>query len=228
MVTIWGRRNSINVQKVMWTVGELGIDYERHNIGGSFGGLDAADYLKMNPMGLVPTVRDGDTVIFESNAIVRYLAARYGAGSLWSEDPAQRAGADQWMEWSANVLNPALTAVFWAIARTPRAKQDLPALKPAIEKLGRTFGVLDRELGTGAQIGGAEPTFGDIPLGAMAWRYLALPIDRPALPNIERWKAGLAERPAYREHIMIPFGTCQEEWTELERKHAEGARSKVS
>ncbi len=218
MLTIWGRRNSTNVQKVMWTVGELGLDHEHRNVGGSFGGTDTAEYRAMNPMGLVPTVRDGDIAIFESNAIVRYLAARYGVGTLWPEDPAERARADQWMEWAQTVIGPPITAVFWGIARTPEAKQDMEALKPAIDKLGRLLAIADERLGEAAFLGGERLTFGDVPLGTTAYRYFTLPIERPSLPNLERWYEALTGREAYRTHVMIPFGASLEEWQALEAK----------
>lgn len=220
MLTVLGRRNSLNVQKVMWAVGELGLEHRHRNVGGSFGGNDTPDYLRMNPMGLVPTIEDDGAVMWESNAVVRYLAARYGAGSLWPQDPVERARADQWMEWAQTTIGPPITAVFWGIARTPRAQQKLDALTPSIERLGQVLAVADAHLGQSAFLGGDRFTFGDIPLGTMMFRYFTLAIDRPSLPALERWYARLAERAAYREHVMIPFGTCLEEWEELEAKLA--------
>src|SRR5690606_22701182 len=119
MLTVWGRTNSINVQKVMWTVGELGLEHERIDAGGAFGGLDTAEYGRMNPNRRIPVLQDGELGLWESNAIVRYLAARYGAGTLWAEDPAQRSEADRWMDWMVTTLLPDMTVVFWQLVRTP-------------------------------------------------------------------------------------------------------------
>ena len=99
MLEIWGRRNASNVIPVMWAIGELDIPYLRHDVGGSFGGLDTAEYLAMNPNGRIPTITDDGCILWESNAIIRYLSAKYGEGSLWNPDPAIRSSADRWMEW---------------------------------------------------------------------------------------------------------------------------------
>lgn len=129
MLTIWGRRSSFNVQKVLWLAGELGLAYEHVPAGGQFGLLDTPDFLRMNPHGRVPLLRDGDTVVWESHAILRYLAARHGAEAFWPADPARRARADGWMDWAQTALQPAfLSGVFWGYYRTPEAQRDLPAI----------------------------------------------------------------------------------------------------
>ena len=115
MLNIWGRNNSINVQKVMWTVGELGLEHHRIDAGGRFGGLDTPEFDALNPNRLVPAIEDDGVVVWESNTIVRYLAARYGADSLWPADPARRAQADKWMDWMITSLLPDMTVVFWGL-----------------------------------------------------------------------------------------------------------------
>ena len=105
MIEIWGRRNSSNVIPVMWAVAETGLAYRRHDVGGSFGGLDSPDYRAMNPNGLVPTLTDDGFVVWESIAIIRYIAAKYSAGNLWHADPARRSLADRWMEWAKSIMS---------------------------------------------------------------------------------------------------------------------------
>ncbi|MEI9992892.1 MAG: glutathione S-transferase [Rhizomicrobium sp.] len=206
MLRIWGRRNSINVQKVLWTVGELGLAHEHVPAGGSFGLLDTEEFGALNPNRRVPVIDDGGTVIWESHAIVRYLAAKYGAGALWPDDPAIRAHADQWTDWTLADLQPAfMNGVFWGFYRTPEDQRNWPAIRKAIARCAILFRLLDRHLETGAFVAGETFTFGDIPAAAQLYRYFELEIDRPALPHVEAWYERLKARPAYREHVMIPF-----------------------
>ena len=216
MLTIWGRRNSSNVQKVMWTVGELGLDHQHHNVGGSFGGTDKPEYRVMNPTGLVPTLQDGEFVLWESNAIIRHLAATRGSGGFWPEDPAMRAKADQWFEWGQTAVVPEVMAIFFATVRTKRAEQNLETVKTIARSVGEKLRIADDILSNRAFLNGSDLTFADIPLGMVIYRYYTLDIERPALPNLEAWYARLQERPAYQTHIMLEFGTCLEEWLEQE------------
>lgn len=218
MLTVWGRPNSSNVQKVMWTIGQLGLDHEHHNVGGSFGGNDAPGYRAMNPTGLVPTLKDGDLVLWESNAIVRYLSATYAAGTFWPTGPADRALADQWFEWGQTAIIPDVMAIFFAIVRTKRADQDLAAVKPVAARVGEKLRLADDKLSGQDFMGGAALGLADIPLGMVIYRYFTLEIKRPALPNLEAWYGRLQDHPAYRTHIMLDFGTCLEEWLEREAK----------
>ncbi|MGH6898014.1 MAG: glutathione S-transferase family protein [Geminicoccaceae bacterium] len=205
MLRVWGRNNSINVQKVMWAVGELGLEHERIEAGGAFGGLDTPAYGRLNPNRRVPTVEDGEVVVWESNACVRYLAARYGAGTLWPEDPAQRAVADMWMEWQQTTLLADMTVVFWGLIRTPEDQRDDAAIQAAAKRLGSLWPMLDDRLATRRFVAGDAFTMGDIPVGAACYRYYGLPIERPDLPNVEAWYGRLAERAPFREHVMIPI-----------------------
>lgn len=206
MVKIWGRRNSINVQKAMWAVGELGIAHERIDAGGPFGGLDSDTFGEMNPNRRVPVIDDGGTVVWESHAIVRYLAAKYGAGSLWPEDAGARARSDMWMEWTTADLQPAfIGGVFWNFYRTPEAQRNWNVIRQGIARSAILFRMLDRHLENRAFIAGETLTIGDIAAGAQLYRYFELEIDRPDMPNVEAWYARLKDRPAYREHVMVPF-----------------------
>jgi len=206
MLKIWGRRNSINVQKVLWAVGELGLAHEHIAAGGSFGLLDSEEFGALNPNRRVPVIEDDGTVIWESHAILRYLAAKYGAGSLWPEDPGLRAQADQWTDWTLADLQPAfMHGVFWGFYRTPEDLRNWPAIRKAIARCAILFRLLDRHLETRNFVGGAAFSFGDIPAATQLFRYFELEIDRPALPRVEDWYERLKARPAYREHVMIPF-----------------------
>jgi len=205
MLRIWGRTNSINVQKVMWAVGELGRAHQRIDAGGAFGGLDSAEYGAMNPNRKVPTIDDDGVVLWESNACVRYLAARYGAGSLWAEDPAERARADRWMDWQAATLLPDMGVVFWGLIRTPAEQRNHAAIEAAASRMHDLFRILDQHLAGRDFVTGSRFTMGDIPVGAACYRYHELPIERPRLPALQAWYERLKQRAPYREHVMIPL-----------------------
>jgi len=206
MLKIWGRKNSINVQKVMWVVGELGIAHERVDAGGSFGGLNEPAFVAMNPMKRVPVIDDGGTIIWESHAIIRYLCAQYGKGRLWSEDAVQRSASDIWMEWTQTSLQPRfINGVFWAFYRTPEEQRDWPAIRQNIQITADLLRILDRHLAGRSFVGGDALTIGDIPPGAQLYRYFQLEIERPSMPNVEAWYERLCSRPAHREHVMVPF-----------------------
>jgi glutathione S-transferase len=205
MLTVWGRTNSINVQKVAWTVAEVGVAHERVDAGGAFGGLDTEAYGAMNPNRKVPTIRDGETVVWESNACVRYLAAMYGTGKLWLEDPGVRARADMWMDWQVSTLQPDMTVIFWTLIRTPPPKRDMAAVVAAAERIGAAWRILDAALGDRPFVVGERLTIGDIPVGCHYWRYRNLEVAKPPLPHLEAWFDRLQARESYRRHVMLPL-----------------------
>jgi len=205
MLKVWGRRNSINVQKVMWAIGELGLAHEHIDAGGSFGGLDTDEYGAMNPNRRVPVIDDDGTVVWESHAIVRYLAAKYGAGSLWPEDAGIRARSDMWTDWVLADLQAAFIGLFWNLYRTPEDQRNWNLIRQGIARSAILFQLLDRHLAEHAFIAGDALTIGDIPAGAQLYRYFELEIDRPSLPNVEAWYARLQEREPYRTHVMVSF-----------------------
>ena len=211
MLTVYGRKSSFNVQKVMWLVGELNIAHRHIEAGGAFGGLDAPAFRAMNPHGRVPVVVDGTTVVWESHAILRYLAARYGRGPFWSDDPAERSQWDPWMDWAHTRLQPDfVTGVFWGFYRTPQAQRNMPAVEENIRRCAEHFELLDAILADRLFLLGDRLTLADIPAGTHLYRYFGIDIARPHLPNVERWYATLQERPAYRAHVMVPFGELYE------------------
>lgn len=204
MLRVFGRRSSFNVQKVLWLVDELQIEHEHIPAGGDHGDLDG-QILAMNPNGLVPVIDDGGTVVWESHAILRYLAARYGSERLWPADPGERSKADRWLDWARALQEDFLNGVFWGFYRTPDAERDWPAIRRAIARSGEGYGVLDRQLEGRAYILGEALSLADIPAGALLYRYFGLEIDRPELPNVEAWYERLKARPAYQRRVMIPF-----------------------
>lgn len=207
MLRIWGRRNSINVQKVIWTVGELGLAHEHIDAGGSFGGLDTEEFGAMNPNRRVPVINDDGVVVWESHAIVRYLAAKYGDGILWPKDAGLRARSDMWMDWVATDLQPAFIGLFWNFYRTPEPQRNWNAIRQGIARSAVLFRLLDRQLGH--SIASDALTIGDIPAATQLYRYFNLDIDRPSLPNVEAWYARLQERETYRNHVMVPFNDLE-------------------
>jgi glutathione S-transferase len=206
MIKVWGRRNSSNVQKVMWAIGELGLAHERVDIGGPFGGNRDTAYLAMNPNGLIPTIQDGDLTLWESNAILRYLAGAYGVGTLQPADPRAAATCGQWMDWQLSVVSPAITPAFLGLIRTPPEQRDSAAIAASQAKTIEAMTMLDRRLGVSRHVAGDGFTMADIPLGIMTYRYWQLVPQHPAHANLARWYAEIAARPAFAAHVSsIPL-----------------------
>ena len=193
---IWGRMTSINVKKVIWTAQELGLDFERHEAGGVHGVVKTPGYMALNPNSQVPTLEDGDYVLWESNVITRYLSAKYSMGHLYPEHLKERFDAERWMEWQQTLVNPASRNGFWHLIRLPADQRD-PALvaqsNAAVEPL---MALLDAHLANRSFMVGERFTMADIPLGCEVQRWLGLPQARVKRPNIERWFASLLARPA--------------------------------
>lgn len=205
MLKIWGRKNSINVQKVLWCCGELKLDYERIDAGMEFGVNNTPEYLAMNPNGLVPTINHHGFVLWESHAILRYLCGTHGLNTLWPGTPRAFADADRWMDWYHTTLWPNLRPVFWNLVRVPPEKRDMALVTDSAKKLAGSMGILDAHLAGSPYAGGKYFTMGDIPLGVAAYRWLNLdlPIERPAHRNLTAWYQRLCERPAFKQHCML-------------------------
>jgi glutathione S-transferase len=199
MLKIWGRISSVNVQKVVWTADEIGLAYERLDAGGAFGVVQSPQYKAMNPNSLVPVIEDEGFVLWESNAIARYLAAKHAARGLWPEDVRRRADVDRWMDWQATTFTPAMRDAFWQLVRTPAEKRDAAALAKSIAESEKAAAVLDRHLEGRAYVCGDDFTLADLVNGCAAHRWLALPCEKAARPHIERWYATLRTRPASRQ-----------------------------
>ena len=204
-IHVLGRTSSVNVQKVMWCAAELGLEVDRHDYGGAFGGNDTADYLAKNPNGKIPVLIDGDHVMWESNAIVRYLVDQYDDGA-WQPVTAQARGiASQWMDWALGELQAPMTVIFWTLIRTAPEDRDPDALAAAITEGGRLLVMLDNHLANRKFVAGETPSCGDIPIGCFVNRWFQMDIDRPDLKNLARWYDSLCQRPAYKEHVMVPL-----------------------
>lgn len=206
MLKVWGRKTSINVQKVMFAVGELGLEHQRFDFGGQFGGLDTPEYGLLNPNRLVPTIEDKGLVLWESNAIIRHLAQRYGRGTLSPADELTFARADSWMDWSlTTIYNDVITTCFLQLIRTPARERNLGLVEAAARRAGEKLGILNQQLNGRSFIVGETLSIADVAVGTLMYRYFNLPITRPPLPNVEAWYGRLARRPAYQQHVMIEF-----------------------
>jgi glutathione S-transferase len=202
MLKIWGRNTSSNVQKVMWAVGELKLAHERIDIGGPFGKNKEPAYLAMNPNGLVPTLEDADGfLLWESNAIMRYLAAQHAPNALEPADLKARARAHQWMDWQLSVSNPAMTPVFWGLIRTPPEKRDQAAIAAGKAKSIEAMAIFDAHLARHAYAAGDAFSYGDIPNGIITYRFRQLVPERPAMPHLDRWYDQVSARPAFQQHV---------------------------
>jgi glutathione S-transferase len=206
MLKIWGRKTSINVQKVMFAVGELGLPFERLDYGGPYGKLDTPEYGLLNPNRLVPTIDDNGFVLWESNAIVRHLAQRYGRGTLSPADEMTFAKADSWMDWSlTTIYGDIIGTCFLQLVRTPARERDVRGVEAAARRAGEKLKILDQQLTGRHFITGDTVTIADVAVGTLMYRYFTLPIERPALPNVKAWYDRLAGRPAYATHVMIDY-----------------------
>lgn len=204
-IKLWGVPKSINVQKVLWALEELDLPYERIDAGGAFGRNKDADYLTLNPNGLIPTLQDDGAVVWESNAVVRYLFNRYGKAPLQPTDAVARAHADQWTDWKSSTFWPPTRVLLVQLVRTAEDKRDENAIKVAKEQTFAAAKILDAQLGKHPYVAGEQFTWGDIPVAAAAHRYVNLPIERPALQNLDAWYARIRERAGFKKWIDSPL-----------------------
>lgn len=206
-LTIWGRKTSSNVQALMWCIGELGLDYQRHDIGHNFGGNDTAHFLTMNPNGTVPVLQDGtEGTLWETGAILRYLSARYAPVSFWPSGPLRRAEIDKWAEWAKiNVTLGFTGPIFWRVVRTAPSRRDPKAISAAIAALTRILAIAETQLKQHAFLAGEDFSLADIQFGHVLHRYFDIDIDRPDLPCLAFYYEALTKRPAFREHVMVSY-----------------------
>jgi glutathione S-transferase len=201
MLRIWGRVNSINVQKVMWAVTELKVPHERVDAGMQFGVVNTPEYRKLNPNGRVPTIEYDGFVLWESNVIVRYLYAKHGPRRTLEEGYA----AEKWMDWATSTVAAPITTIFWQLIRTPAEKRDMAAVDAALKQASDVFKIADDALAAQPYLSGRDFGMGDIPFGCFCYRWHALPVERPAHPNLLRYYERLKARPAYQKHVMLPL-----------------------
>lgn len=205
MLTIWGRLSSINVQKVVWAAGEVGQPFERIDAGGTFGGLDTPEFQAMNPNRQIPVLRDGEYTMWESSSILRYLAARYAAGVLWEEGPARRALADRWIDWMQSELQPALAPVLWGVVRKVPAFTDPKVIAEGIARAETLIAILEAQLSERPFLGGERFGMADIAVGCGAHRWLNMPVERIARPQVQRWYETIFARPAAQVALPLPI-----------------------
>ncbi|WP_428483155.1 glutathione S-transferase family protein [Rhodopila sp.] len=192
--------------KVLWGLTEMDLPFQRIDVGGAFGGTDTPEYRAMNPTGLVPTLQEGDFTLWESNAILRYLAQGHAAGAaLWPADRHVRATVDHWMDAQQTLLNRPMGGVFWGLVRTPPDKRDLGAVATSIEETARIWGMIEPALNRHGYIAGADFSLCDIPWGVHVHRWFGmnyLGLTRPELPGLRAWYDRLCERPAFQQHVV--------------------------
>ncbi|WP_437613757.1 glutathione S-transferase family protein [Erwinia sp. V71] len=207
MLTVWGRKTSSNVQALMWCIGELHLPFQRIDIGHKYGGNDTPEFLAMNPNGLVPVLSDnGGAPMFETGAILRYLASQYGDAPFWPKDNAQRATIDVWAEWAKINVSPAFTRpIFWPMVRTAEKDRDPQAIDAAIAQLTKLLQIAEARLQQHDYLVGDQFTLADIQFGYLLFRYYDIPIARADLPALQKYYQRLTERPAYREHVMVSY-----------------------
>lgn len=212
MLKIFGRANAINVMKVLWACGEMDLPFVRQDVGGKFGGRDTPEYLAMNPSGRIPTVLDDDLVLWESNSIIRYLAAKHSYDKLYPAALDRRARAERWMDWSTGTAAPALLPVYWQVVRMrpenryddlPQGVDVLAPVATALKRLAAEMKVLDTGLQDSDFLAGDALTVADFGVGIVAYRWFNMPIERPDLPRLSAWYQRLTQLPAYQKHIMI-------------------------
>jgi glutathione S-transferase len=204
MLTIWGRANSSNVMKVMWGVGELGLPHQRIDVGGAFGGLDTPEFLAMNPNALVPVIREEDGfTLWESNAILRYLARKHPAAGLAPSDLRAFADMDRWMEWQTESLAGPCFQVFAQMHRVAPDKRDPAVLASGIKETADHFRMLEPVLAKSPYLAGESFTLADVAVGVMAYRWFEMAIERPSMPAVEAWYARIKARPAFKTHVAL-------------------------
>jgi len=202
MLKVWGRNTSSNVQKVIWALAEMRMPFERIDVGGAFGRTTEPFYLAMNPNALVPTLQDEDGfIMWESNSIVRYLAAKHASHVLRPANLKVRAYAQMWMDWQLTVMGPAVTPVFWQMIRTPADKRDQAVIAASKEKTIAAARIMDAQLGRTPFMAGDEFSYGDIPVGIMIYRYVQLIPERPPTLNLDRWYAAISSRAAFQAQV---------------------------
>ena len=204
MLKLWGRTNSINVQKVLWTLTEIGLPYERVDAGLSFGGVNEPWYRAMNPNGRVPTIDDDGFVLWESNSIVRYLAMQYAPDLLYGNDVKTFASASRWVDFENNDLLPPQHDMAMHLIRLPENQRDPEILAKACEKFARSIAIADAQLARTRYIAGERFTYGDIPLGLRIHRWHVLGLAAETPPNIARWYAEIKTRPAFNKWTADP------------------------
>ena len=210
MLKLWGRTTSSNVMKVLWLLEELRLPYERLDAGGAFGRTDTPDYRSMNPLGLVPSLEDGETRLFESNAILRYLCNAYAPNSpLYPVAPAARAEVESWMDFQQTAQSRPASTIFLGLVRTPPEKRDNAAIAAAVTELARIWAICAGQAqgngnGKGGFLCGPTLTLADIAFAPHLHRWFHMPIEnRPDVPGLRAWYDRMAPHEGFRRHVAV-------------------------
>ena len=207
MLKIIGRKSSSNVQKVLWACSEMGVTYDREDAGREFGVVDTDDFFALNPNRRVPVMIEDDFALWESNSIVRYLASKHDLGGLYPADPRVRADAERWMDWQLSALGSAFTGMFHGLIRDKPENRNWDSINKSRDATERHLEMLDTLLADRTYVAGDHFTMADIPVGIYGYRWYAFEdIERKDLPNLRRWYDQLADRPAFREFVMVGLG----------------------
>jgi glutathione S-transferase len=205
-LTIWGRLNSFNVQKVLFLLEELGVEFDRLDAGMAYGVNKTDSYLQMNPNGLVPTLRDEDFILWESHAILRYLASQFDANGHWyGPSLRRRAQIDQWLDWTNTSAWPPMRVVFWGWVRQPHESRNYEELEACRLQMVRQLDILDRELSRSKYVAGEHMSLADIPLSLIAYRWFNLPIERPEFLHVNRWYQLMTQTPGFEKYSSGPL-----------------------
>ena len=205
MLELWGRKNAYNVQKVLWMLAELGLEYRHHDLGSQSGDLHSEAYLAINPHARIPSLRDQGEVIWESNSILRYLAAEYSAGDLWPQQALARSRAERWMDWELSKLQNDFIDLFWGYYRCPEKVRDLAVIEQARKRCDAHFRLLDAHFREHAYLAGERFTMAEIAVATCLYRYLHMGLNLQLPVRVADWYQRLTTRAAYRASIMVPF-----------------------
>jgi len=205
MIELWGRKNAYNVQKVVWILGELALDYRHYDVGSNSGDLETPEFLALNPHARIPMIRDAGAVVWESNTIVRYLASRYSNAELWRQDPFERSLAERWMDWELCKLQPDFIELFWGYYRTPETARNAAQIEAAAGRCAQHFELLDRHLQRQPYLAGDYFSIADIVCGVCLYRYFEMGYEVAQPPFVMQWSQRLSQRGAYRDALMNPF-----------------------
>jgi len=206
MLKVWGHAASSNVMKVLWLLDEVGLEYERVDAGGRFGGTDTPEYREKQPLGLIPVLEEDGFALFESNAILRYLCnAHVPASSIYPHEPRSRGRVDAWLDFQQTALVRPQSVVFLGLVRQTPEQRDATAISAALTEAGRIWGIVDRRLAAHPYLTGTAFTIADIAFGVHVHRWFSMSIARPDSPNLRAWYEHLLSRPAYQRHCAVPL-----------------------
>lgn len=205
MLELWGRANAYNVQKPLWLLAELGLEFSHYDVGSNDGDLEKPEFLALNPHARIPVLRDGDAVVWESHSVMRYLANRFAQHDLYPVDPLQRSQVERWMDWDLGSLQPAYIDLFWGYYRTPPTARDASFIESAKKSCRLRFQALDRQLESQPYLAGDYFSLADIACGVCLYRYFNMGLDVEQPARVVDWYRRLSQRVPFQKTIMQAF-----------------------